>query len=480
MATITSLGSGSGLELESLVTKLMAAESVSLTTLQAKQTSYETKISAMGSLRSVLSSLQTAASNMVPATLQSTSDKFGTYTATLANTSVATATASSGAVAGSYSLEVSHLAQGQRLTSAAVSSSSSITTNGGTLTLSLGSMNSTTGLYEADASRTYNISLSAGATLSDLRDAINDSDAGVTASIINGTAGSQLVLTGPEGANSIMRLSSSTTVDPDTSVETNDISGFNYDPDVSTSQDMAQSVEALDAEFTLNGIAATSHSNKVSDVLDGVTLELTGTNIGSATTLKITEDFSTKLTESLQAFVTAYNTAYSTMSSLGAYNTETQVAGALQGNSTLRLAMTQIRQNIFGTTSGNASSAYQTLSNIGVSISASGTLSIDTTKLNAAIKADSSTVTDLITNVGNAFDNTIDNLINTDGSVTIATNGLNTTVKDLENQQTKMQDRLDAIEARYRAQFSALDTLVASLTSTGDYLTSFISSLSSN
>ncbi len=480
MATITSLGSGSGLELESLVTKLMAAESVSLTTLQTKQASYETKISAMGSLRSVLSSLQTAASNMVPSTLQSSADKFGTYTATVANTSVASATATTGAVAGTYSLEVSQLAQAQRLTSAAVSASSSITTNGGTLTLSLGSMNSTSGLYEADSARTYSISLSAGATLSDLRDAINDSDAGVTASIINGTSGAQLVLTGPEGANSIMRLSSSTTVDPDTSAETDDIAGFNYDPDVSTSQDMTQSVEAKDAAFTLNGIAATSHSNTVSDVLDGVTLELAGTNIGSATTLKITEDFSSKLTESLQAFVTAYNTAYSTMSSLGAYDTETEVAGALQGNSTLRLAMTQIRQSIFGTTSGNASSAYQTLSNIGVSISASGTLSIDTTKLNAAIKADSSTVTDLITNVGNAFDSTIDNLIDTDGSVTIATNGLNTTVKDLEDQQTKMQDRLDAIEARYRAQFSALDTLVASLTSTGDYLTSFISSLNSN
>jgi flagellar hook-associated protein 2 len=341
-------------------------------------------------------------------------------------------------------------------------------------------MNSTSGLYEADSARTYSINLSAGATLSNLRDAINDSDAGVTASIINGTGGAQLVLTGPEGANSIMRLSSSTTVDPDTLAETDDIAGFNYDPDVSTSQDMTQSVEAKDAAFTLNGIAATSHSNTVSDVLDGVTLELAGTNIGSATSLKITEDFSSKLTESLQAFVTAYNTAYSTMSSLGAYNTETQVAGALQGNSTLRLAMTQIRQNIFGTTSGNASSAYQTLSNIGVSISASGTLSIDTTKLNAAIKADSSTVTNLITNVGNAFDSTVDNLIDTDGSVTIATNGLNTTVKDLEKQQTKMQDRLDAIEARYRAQFSALDSLVASLTSTGDYLTSFISSLNSN
>lgn len=465
MATITSLGSGSGLELESLVTKLMAAESVSLTTLQTKQASYETKISAMGSLRSVLSSLQTASTGLKADTLQKATDKFAAYTASVTDTTIASATATTGAVAGKYSLEVTNLAKSQRLSSSAFASSSTVVSaSGGTLTLDLGTLSG--GVYTADSARSYNISLSAGATLADLRDAINNSDAGVTATIINGTAGAQLVLTGEEGTNNVMKLSSS------------DISGFNFDP--TGTQQWTEDQGAEDAAFSINGIAGTSHSNTVSDALDGVTLELTDTNTGSPTTLKVTQDFTDNITKALQSFVSAYNSAYSTMSSLGAYNPDTQVAGTLQGNSTLRLAMSQIRQNVFTINSGNSTSAYQTLSNIGVSISASGQLSIDTTKLSAAIKADPTTVSNLVSNVGTSFDTTINGLIGTDGSVTIATTGLNKTVTDYENQQTKMQERLDAIEARYRAQFSALDTLVSSLTSTGDYLTSFISSLSSS
>lgn len=481
MATITSLGSGSGLELESLVSKLMTAESVSLTTLQKKQSSYQTKISAMGTLRSSLSALQTAATAMRPATLQSANEKFATYTAAVTNTAVATATASTGAVAGSYSLEVSQLAQGQRLTSGSVASSStSISAKGGTLTLSLGSINTTSGAYEADSARTYSITVGAGATLANLRDAINNSNSGVTASIINGTNGAQLVLNGPEGKNSVMKLTSSVTTDPDTQVQTNDITGFNYDPTASGSQNMTQSLEALDAEFKLNGISASSHSNTVSDALEGVTLELASTNAGSATALKITAETTTNLSKALDAFVTAYNNAQTTMSTLGAYDPETKVAGNLQGNSTLRYTSSQIRQTVVSTTSGNATSKYQTLSNIGVSINSSGKLEIDSAKLNAAIKADSSTVSNLVANVGTAFDTTINNLTDSDGPLTIATNGLNSTVRDLSKQQTKLQERLDAIETRYRAQFSALDTLVASLTSTGDYLTNYISSLNSS
>jgi len=465
MASITSLGTGSGLQLESLVTKLMSAESVSLTTLQKKQATYTTKISAMGTLRSALASLQTAANAMVPSAVQTAADKYASYTATLANTSVATATATTGAVAGKYSLEVSSLAQGQRLTSSAfTSSTTSITSTGGTITLDLGTLSS--GTYTADSARSYSLNLSAGATLSDLRDAINKSNAGVTATIINGTNGSQLVLNGNEGTNNVIRLSSS------------DISGFNFNPAISGTQNWTQSQPAADAAFTLNGIAATSHSNTVTSALDGVTLNLTGTNSGSATTLTIAQDLTTTAGKLLQSFVTSFNSAYATMSTLGAYNADTKVAGDLQGNSTLRYAMNQIRQSVFTTTSDNATTKYQSLSDIGVSINASGQLNVDSTKLNAAINADPTNVTNLIAKVGSTYNTNIDNLIGTTGSVTVATSGLNKTVKDYDSRLEKMQTQLDAIEKRYRSQFSALDTLVSSLTSTGDYLTSFISSLS--
>ena len=468
MATITSLGTGSGLELESLITKLMTVEKAPLTALQKKQTAYETKISALGKLQSVLATLQTSAQSMKPGVLESATTKFAAYTASVADTAVASATATTGAIAGNYSLEVSKLAQAQQLQSAAFSSSTtSITSAGGSLTLTLGTL-AEDGTYTADSSRSYTFNLAAGATLKDLQNAINSSDAGVSATIVNGSGGAQLVLTSGEGTNNVMQLSGS------------GITGFDYDPAATGTQGWTQSKAASDAAFTLNGIAVTSHSNTVTDALDGVTLELTGTTT-TATTLKIAEDYSANIKSALESFVSAYNSAYSTMSSLGAYDPDTQVAGDLQGNSTLRYAMNQIRQALFNTTSGDDDSDYQTLSNIGVSISASGTLTIDSTKLTAAVKADPDAVANLVANVGTKYDSIVQKLIGTDDSpIPAATSGLKKTVSNLEDQQEKLQLRLESIEARYRAQFTALDTLISSLNTTADYLTSYISSLNSN
>ena len=466
MTTITSLGTGSGLDLEGLVTKLMAAESAPLTALQKKQSSYATKISALGSLSSSLSSLQTAANALMAGTLQTASAKFTSYTATLTNTAVASATASTGAVSGKYSLEVSQLAGGQQLTgSPYASSSTSVTTGAGILKLELGTL-TTPSTYSPDAARTYNLNLAAGATLADVRDAINAANAGVTASIVNGTNGSQLVLNGKEGANNVMRLSG--------------IAGLTYDPVAAGAQPFTQNTPAQDALFKLNGIAATSSSNTVSGALDGVTLQLTATNVGAPTSLSVTQDVATNLTQSLQAFVTAYNATYSKMAALGAYDPASKVAGDLQGNSTLTTAQSQIRRAITNTNSGSSTSPYKILNNIGVSISVTGTLSIDSSKLNAAIKADPTTVANLVSNVGSAFNTTINNLITAGGPISIATNGLNTTVKSIQAQEDKMQTRLTAIEARYRAQFSAMDSVVAKFKSTGDFLTSFISSTKSS
>lgn len=467
MASITSLGTGSGLQLESLISKLMTVESVPLTTLKSRESSYQTKVSAMGSLRSTLASLQTAANGMKADILQKATDKFASYTATLANTNVASATASTGAVAGKYSLEVSTLAKAQQLQVKYASSSMVVSATGGTLTLDLGSLDSG-GAYQTNSGQSYNITLSAGATLANVRDAINSSTAGVTAAIVNGTDGSYLTLTSKEGTNSLMRLSG--------------ISGLAYDPATTGTgtRDLTETTPAGDAAFTLNGIAATSHSNTVTDALDGVTLQLTGTNVGTPTMLSITQDIATNLTKSLQAFVTAYNTASSTMSTLGAYDPTSKASGDLQGNSTLRLAQSLLRKTITDTTSGSTTSTYQRLSSIGVTITDTGALQIDSTKLNAALAADPTTVSNLISNVGAAFNTTIDNLTNTTGPITIASNGLSKTVKSIQDQENKLQDRITAIEKRYRAQFTALDTLISSLNTTADYLTSYTASLTSS
>jgi flagellar hook-associated protein 2 len=100
--------------------------------------------------------------------------------------------------------------------------------------------------------------------------------------------------------------------------------------------------------------------------------------------------------------------------------------------------------------------------------------------LASAIKADPTTVAQLAANVGEAYDTAVGRMTGSGGPISIATNGLTSTINDFKARQEKLQLRLDAIESRYRAQFSALDKLVSSLTSTGDFLSSFISSLQPN
>ncbi len=463
MATITSLGAGSGLDLESLVTKLMSAESTPLTTLKKKTSAVETKISALGKLNSALSALQTAAGKMKPSVTQSASEKFAIYTATVANTTIASASATTGAVTGNYSLEVSQLAASHQIKSAGFASSSTVVSaTGGTLSLSLGSLSGNS----FTANSTLSIDISANATLADVRNAINNKGAGVTATIVNGTAGAQLVLTGPEGKDNTIQLSG--------------LSGLAYDPTGTATSNFTKIQPPQDAEFTLNGIAATSSSNKVSGKIDGITLTLTAKTNGSPTTLTVGKETETEATKALQEFITAYNSANSTMKTLGAYNATTKTSGELQGNSTLRSAMSSLRAQVFGTTSGSTTSAYQTLSNIGVSVGSDGALTLDGAKFKAAIAADPTVVSNLIGNVGKAFDSTINGLIGTDGTVKTATDGLSKTVTSYQKQQERLQDRLVTIEARYRAQFSALDTMVSSLNASASYLTNYITSLNNS
>lgn len=472
MATISSLGVGSGLDLSGIVSSLMAVETQPLTALQTKEASYQSRISALGSLKSTLSSLKTAAEALIPATGVTAANKYASFKASVADTAVASATASTGAVSGSYSLEVSALAKAHRLTTpsrtdtAAKAALDAGLAAGGTLTIELGELD--TGTFAADSTRTLSVTVAAGATLAQVRDAINAkaTDGRVSATIVNGTDGQQLVLSSAKTGNAnVMKLSG--------------ISGLNFNPAAATgtlSQDTAKGGQAAsDAAFSLNGIAATSSTNTVSDVLDGVTLTLAKTNIGSPTTLTVTKDSTTNLTSSINAFISAYNTAANTVKSMGAYNAETKAAGALQGDSTLRGAQTQLR-NLLQTVAGG-SSAYQTLSNIGVELQKDGTLKLDSTKLNAAVAADYTGVTTLVEKVGSAFKTGLDSVVGTSGSITAATDSTNRMIKEIQKRQTALSDRLTQIEARYTKQFAALDTLVASMNQTSSWLTQQLANL---
>lgn len=478
MATISSLGSGSGLDLSGLLTSLMQAEQAPLTALQKKEASYQAKISAYGSLQSALSTLQSSASALIPATTTTAESKYQTASASIADTTIASATATASAVAGQYSLEVSALAKAQRLVSPA--GSAAVTASlaaGGTLSIELGTLSGTTGsyTYAADSSKTLSISIAAGSTLEQVRDAINSAatDGRVTATIINGTAGKQLVLTsGQTGLANVMQLKGDTTLG----------TGFDFDPTGTTASNLSQATAdggqaASNATFKINGIAGTSSTNTVSGVLDGVTLNLLKTTAtDTPTTITVSKNKTSSLTTALNAFITSYNAANKTMASLGAYNAETKTASILTGNSTLRSAQSQVRALVFNTTLGGTS-AYQRLSDIGVSVALDGSLSLDSTKLSAAVTADYSGVANLVAKVGTAFKQGIDGLIGTSGAVTYATTSTKATIKDIQNREEQVANRLTAIEKRYRAQFTALDSLIAGMKQTSTYLTQQLANL---
>jgi flagellar hook-associated protein 2 len=462
-ASITSLGVGSGMDLEGLITSLMNAQKIPLTQLQQQEASYQSKISALGTLSSQLSSLQSAAQAMKPSVLQTPLQKFASYNASVADSSIAAASAGDGAVTGSYNVTVSQLAQAQKITLGSGIPNAGDGTSGsipaGTLTLTFGSVSGTT--FNADTSRTPVSITPTTNTLAGLRDAINAANAGVTATIVNASDGGHLVLTGQEGANQAFTLSG--------------ISGFEYDPTATSGNAFTTTQAAQDAKLTIDGIDVTSSSNTVNDAIDGVSLTLSKTG---STTLKVTQDNTTNITTALNGFISAYNAAVSTMQTQGAYDATTKTAGPLQGNYILRSAQNTLSNLVFNTSVTN-NGVTQTLSSIGVSITGSnGNLSLDSSKLQAALKKDPEAVANLVAAVGSAFDSSLDQIVGISGSIATSKNSLNSMVKDVQNREDALQTQLTTIEARYRQQFSNLDTLMSSMTSTSTYLTQQLSALS--
>ena len=469
--TISSLGAGSGLDLNTLLTGLMQAEQQPLFALQKREASFQSRISAFGSLKGALSTLQTSASAMVPVSGTTAIAKYTTFSASVADTSIASASASTGAVAGTYSLEVSTLAQTQRLvtpnTAGYTSASNAIAT--GDLKIEFGSLNTDTNVYTADPTRAKTITISStNATLGGLRDAINNANIGATATIINGTGGTQLVLSSKEtGLANVIKLSG--------------LTGFDYNPATNTgtfTQATAQGGQAAsNAAFSLNGISATSSTNIVSGALDGVSLTLTKTTAAlTPTTVKVSKDHTGSLTNALNTFIKSYNDANKLMSELGAYNPTTKSAGALQGNSALRTTRNQLSTLVFSA-SASDDPTFKNLSNIGVTLAKDGSLSLDSTKLSAAIAASPTGVANLVSAVGSAFKTGIEGIIGTGGILTSATEGSERSIKDLTKRQAELSQRLSGIESLYKKRFTALDSLVAGMKQTSSYLNQQLANL---
>lgn len=485
MATISSLGTGSGLDLSGMLTKLMSVEQQPLTALDTKEASYQAQLSAYGTLKSAVSALQGTSDTLASSSL------FNSNTLTSSATGVVTGTASSAAKAGSYSLKVTQLAQAQTLASATFASLTS-PVNGaaaGKLKIELGTYDSGTNTFTDNPNRnTASVDVAANASLSDIRDAINNANAGVTAAIVSvGTAGYKLTLTSQiTGAANSIKL---TTIDANGKAVNNNsgLAQLSFDPTATagSGKEFAVTTEALDSNFQLNGIALTRSSNVVSDAITGVTLNLAGTGTSS---LSIQQD-TTGISTALSSFVKAYNDLHTQLKSLTTYDATNKKASTLTGDSTARTLETTLK-NLLTTRVDTGVPTISSLSSVGVSVQKDGSLTLDASKLSNALATSpdavktlfsaKSSATSAVQGIASKMSATFTSMLADTGLFASKTNGINTSIKSIDSQRTELNLRLTQIEANYRAQFTALDTTVSKMQATSNYLTQQLNSLSSS
>lgn len=401
-STATAIGT-SVINVPQLVSQLMATEQYPITALQTVTTGYQAKLTAFGQVQSAISTFQTALSSLT------SSSSFQAVNANVSDPSVASATALTSAAAGSYSLTVNQLAQAQTLVATGQTSLSSPIGTGATTTLSF-DFGTITGTATAGKYGTGTTFASAGGgiktvtinssnnSLQGIRDTINAAGIGVTASVINDGSSTpyRLVLTSTAtGAAGSMKIS----VAGDATVGTL----LSNDPTSVTGQNMNESLAALNANLTVNGIAVSKASNTVSDIIPGVTVNLTKAS-ASPVTLTISPD-TTTVTKNVNSFVTAYNALKTTLTKLTSYDKTTQTAAILQGNAAI-LNLQSHLNGLLNTPAAGAGS-LNSLAQIGVTFQSDGTLSVNSGQLSSALKNNFNSVAGLFATTGSTTDGLI-------------------------------------------------------------------------
>ncbi len=440
---VTFGGLASGLNTQSIIAQLVQIEGQPITLLQNQQATLQNDLSLYQNLSNDLASLKTAATQL------STSADFLVSQASSSDQSVLTASASSGAAVGNHSVIVNALAYASTLASASFSDTDTTTIQQGTLKITVGS-------------NTTSITVdSTNDTLQGLKDAINSSGAGVTASIIAESSGPnptyRLVVTGNNAgtANAV-------------SIDESGLSGAGATLGFSTIQ------AAQDASLTVDGIAVARSTNAISDVIPDVTLSLQSPST-SQVQVSVTPDLAT-IKAQINAFVTAYNTVMSFISTQTAYNSGTKTAGPLIGDSTLAMLQRSLQSIISTPVSGSPS----ILPEIGITTQNDGSLSVNDAELTTALQTNLSGVTNLFAS-GAGLAGSIMGFVNQavefgDGVLTSRVNATQDSINQLQNQIDQKQAALDQYQERLTQQFAALETLMSQLQADEQYLNKLSSS----
>ncbi len=443
MATISGT---SNLDVTGIVSQLMQIERRPMQSIERTLSGIQTQLSAWGRIQSALSTLQDAARKL------GRNDTWKAASATSGDEAVVKATAGSGAIAGSYSIEVLALAGHQTLASGAYASADAVV-GGGTLRVQFGTLAADGTSFAANAERPeVSIAIASGSTLAQVRDAINAADAGVSATLVADGTGQRLMLRSAEtGAAQAFSIAVD---DPGAT----GLSALAHDP-VSGSG-MQRTQTASDASVKVNGLTVAAAGNRLEGVIQDVTLELkretaAPVEIGVASDAKA-------LRESIDAFAKAYNDLNRLITDQTRYDAATKSAGPLQGNQSAVRVQQQMRE-LLRTTIGDG--PLDSLNAIGLELQRDGSLAVSEAKMNKALasperlRAFFAAVSDTPEQEGFAHRLVarIRNLLDPEGALPAVTDSLKARQRSAEQQQERLEARLSDIQKRLMRQYTALD-----------------------
>jgi flagellar hook-associated protein 2 len=456
MGSVVSTGIGSGLDVTGIVQKLVEAEgapkSARLDTAEAKA---QAKLSALGSLRSALAGFRDTIAKL------KNIEAFRGRQVTLSKEDFITGTATSAAAPTSYAIEVDRLATAHKLQSVPPFVAATAPIGTGTLAIT-----------------------SAGVTVNVVIDGTNNTVEGVAAAI-NASAASERVIasviTGTNGTATLTLTARNTGAANAITVAQSGGDGglavIAYPP---SGTGLTQSQQALNSRVLIDGIEVTSATNTISGAVAGVEINLLTANADGVTTLLTVGYDKAGARKTIDDLVTSYNTVVDAIKSVSSYDVERRTGGPLFGDAGLRNIVFQLRREL-GSTVPDVDSSADMLSKIGVSVALDGKMSVDGTKLDAALNADFNAVGELFAapDVGLAvkLDKLLEPYLQTGGVFDSRDASIKSTIADIDDQREALNTRLLELQTRYLRQFNALDGLLAQLNATSNFLTQQLSQL---
>lgn len=444
MSISATSGMISNIDYQSLITQLVNVKRLPINQLEYDKKAFEKANSAYGTLSTKVGELKSAADAL------RTSAGFNAFTASTSDSTIAASTATSSAATGSFSMVVTTIAKAHRMASSGVAASTSTVAAGA-------------GVFEfkvGAAGPLQSVSVDATTTLTGLKDAINALKAGVTASVVNEGSGVTPYK---------LMISSDTTGTASAVTITQNGTSLTFPTTVQAAQD---------ASFTVDGLTYTRTSNTVTDVITGVTLDLKSADPLKTVTISVARD-TAELTKKITAFAEKYNAIVSYIKANNRYDPETKTSGVFFGDSVARSVWEDLRRNMTSSVSGLPDTMNR-LVHAGMKFNSEGVLSVDSTALSSALSSSFTDVVNLFTKgtattgFGELLYNTtsqIDDFV--DGRIRNRQKGLGQNITNIKNSIRNRETALDAYENQLRAQFTALEGLLAGLKNQGNALMSF-------